>query len=156
VDVPGATGSWDTDFEAKANAMLDMLKEKDFVCVHVRACHDAASRGNLKQKILSLEAMDFHILGAAKTFLESHKEARLLIAPLVNVPWKTKLPVRESVPFILAGKNVVSDGIEKFSEASARLSALRFKEGYRLMPFFLTGREEGAGPAAVGARAAGA
>lgn len=141
VDAPGYTGKADTDFEAKADAMTDVLKEKDFVCVHVRACDDASHQGNLKQKILALEAIDYYILGAAKQFYEEFKEVRILIAPLLSTSWKTKSHLKDSVPFIVAGKNVVPDEIEKFSEASSRLSNLRFKDGYKLMNYFMTGKE---------------
>jgi len=141
VDVPGSTGKADTSFEAKAAAMKEVLNEKDFVCVHVRACDDAAHQGNLKQKILSLEAIDYYILGAAREYYEEFKEARILIAPLLSTSWKTKSHLKDSVPFIVAGKNVVPDEIEKFSEASSRLSNLRFKDGYKLMNYFLTGKE---------------
>ena len=140
VDFPS---DYDMNFEAVSEAIFDVLKEKDFVCVHIRSCDDAAREGNLKKKILSLEAVDYYILGALKSHYETQKEMRVLISPFLTTPWKSKMYVRESVPFIVAGKNVVADEIEKFSEASAKLSSLRFKEGCKLLDYFISGKELG-------------
>ncbi len=135
------TADSETNYESIANTLFEVLQEKDFVCVHVKACTEASREGNLKKKILSLEAIDYYLIGAVKQFYEGHKELRILMTSLLTTPWKTKLAVKESVPFIMAGKNVVADEIEKFSEPAARLSSLRFKEGHKLMDYFLGGKE---------------
>lgn len=131
----------DTNYEAVANAMFEVLQEKDFVCVHIRSCEEAAREGNLKKKILSLEAVDYYLMGAIKSYYESQKEVRILVSSLLTMPWKTKMFAHESVPFILAGKNTVPDEIEKFSEAAARLSSFRLKDGYKLLDHFIGGKE---------------
>lgn len=129
------------NYEAAANSMLELLQEKDFVCVHVRSCEEAGREGNLKKKISSLEAVDYYLGGAVKSYYESQKEVRILISSLLSTPWKMKMCVRESVPFLVAGKNIVPDEIEKFSEAAARLSSLRLKEGHKLLDYFIAGKE---------------
>ncbi|OGW87134.1 MAG: hypothetical protein A3C35_03065 [Omnitrophica bacterium RIFCSPHIGHO2_02_FULL_46_11] len=131
----------DFDYEGEAQTMLDLLKEKDFVCLHARACDEASREGDIKQKTLSLEAIDYHIIGAAKRFYETVKDARILIAPLHNIPCQLRAYTREPVPFILAGKNVMSDEIERFNEATAQLSHLKFREGSKLMEYFLSGKD---------------
>lgn len=128
-------------YEVVTDSTLEVLKDKDFVCVHIRSCDEAAREGNLKKKILSLEAIDYYLINALKTYYESEKELRVLITSFLPTPWKLKAYVRESVPFIVAGKNVVADEIEKFSEAVAKLSNLRFREGYKLTDYFITGKE---------------
>ncbi len=131
----------DFDYEGQADAMLELAKEKDFVCVHVRACDEAALAGDIKQKVLSLEAIDHHVIGSAKTFYETEKDVRILIAPLLNTPTQLKAHTRESVPFILAGKNVMKGEIEFFNEATAQLSSLRFKEGWKLIEHLMSGKD---------------
>ncbi|MBI4388226.1 MAG: 2,3-bisphosphoglycerate-independent phosphoglycerate mutase [Candidatus Omnitrophica bacterium] len=128
-------------YETVADSMFEVLKEKDFVCVHIRSCDEASRAGNLKKKISSLEAIDYYVISALKAHYESEKEMRILITSFLPTPWKTKTYVRESVPFIVAGKNVVSDEIEKFSEATAKLSSLRFKDGFKLTDYLITGTE---------------
>ncbi|MBI3999483.1 MAG: 2,3-bisphosphoglycerate-independent phosphoglycerate mutase [Candidatus Omnitrophica bacterium] len=131
----------DFDYEGQADQMMELISEKDFVCLHARACHEAGREGNIKQKVLSLEAIDHHIVGAAKSFYENQKDVRILIAPLLNVPSQTRAYARESVPFILAGKNMMPDEIERFSEATAQLSRLRVKEGWKLMDLFIGAKD---------------
>ncbi len=123
----------DFDYEAEADALMELVREKDFVCVHARACEEASREGDIKQKVLSLEAIDHHLIGAAKTFYESEKDVRVLISPLHNTPVHLRIAVRESVPFILAGKNVMPDEFEHFNEATAQISNLRFREGWKLI-----------------------
>ncbi|MBI4358642.1 MAG: hypothetical protein HY584_05015, partial [Candidatus Omnitrophica bacterium] len=94
-----------------------------------------------KQKTLSLEAIDHHIIGAAKSFYESEKDVRILIAPLLTRPCHSRIPARESVPFILAGKNVMPDEIERFNEAAAHLSRFRVREGWKLIEHLVMGKE---------------
>ncbi|MBI4367820.1 MAG: phosphoglycerate mutase, partial [Candidatus Omnitrophica bacterium] len=131
----------DFDYEGEAQAMLELVREKDFVCVHARACEEAAREGDIKQKTLSLEAIDHHLIGAARSLYESQKDVRVLIVPLHNTPSHLKAHTHESVPFILSGKNVMPDEIERFNEATAQLSNLRFREGWKLMGHLLSGKD---------------
>jgi 2,3-bisphosphoglycerate-independent phosphoglycerate mutase len=131
----------DFDYEGQAEQLMELVAEKDFVCLHARACHEAARDGNFKQKVLSLEAIDHHVVGAAKSFYENEKDVRILIAPLLNLPSATRTYARESVPFILVGKNIMPDEIERFSEATAQLSQMRLKEGWKLMELFIGAKD---------------
>ena len=141
VELPPTNAYPDFDYEGEAQAMVELVREKDFVCVHARACHEASHEGDVKQKTLSLEAIDHHLIGAAKSFYEAEKEIRVLIAPLLNTPYQLRQHVRESTPFILAGKNILSDEIEHFNEAIAQVSQLRYRDGWKLMEQFLSGKD---------------
>ncbi|MBI1977436.1 MAG: 2,3-bisphosphoglycerate-independent phosphoglycerate mutase [Candidatus Omnitrophica bacterium] len=141
VELPVTHAYPDFDYESEAERMMELISEKDFVCVHARACDEAAREGDIKQKTLSLEAIDHHVIGAAKSFYESHKEVRILIAPLLTRPYERRVPVRDSVPFIMAGKNIMPDEIERFNEATAQLSSLRFKEGWKLIEALMSGKD---------------
>lgn len=81
------------------------------------------------------------MIGAAKRFHEAEKDVRILISPLLTVPVQKHAPIRESVPFILAGKNVMPDESEHFNEAVAGLSHLKISDGWKLMDYFLGGKE---------------
>ncbi len=129
------------DYEAMFKTALEVLKEKDFVCIHISSCDEASREGNLKKKIHALEMADFHIAGGLKNYYEGQKETRIMIAPLLTRLWKTKSAMRDAVPFLTAGKNVVADEIEKFSEAASKLSNLKFRDGHKLMDYFLSVKE---------------
>ncbi|OGW81167.1 MAG: hypothetical protein A3G33_09920 [Omnitrophica bacterium RIFCSPLOWO2_12_FULL_44_17] len=123
----------DYDYEGQAEAMMDLLGEKDFVCVHMNVCEEASREGDLKQKVLALEAIDHYVISRIKTFYESNKDIRILISPLLVIPHEIKKAVRESVPFIIAGKNIKPDEIERYNEATAHVSQLKFSEGWKLI-----------------------
>jgi 2,3-bisphosphoglycerate-independent phosphoglycerate mutase len=131
----------DFDYKSEASAMLDLFQEKDLVCIHLRACDLAAREGNVQQKVMSLEAIDQHIMGTAKLFYEKEKDVRVLIAPFHSTSCEERARLKEAVPFIVAGKNIVADEIECFHESAARVSQLRFSEGWKLMDMLISGKE---------------
>src|SRR4030066_1991403 len=63
LEVPGATGYFDTNYDGKAQYALKGLKKKDFVYVHVEAPDEAGHMGDLRLKIEAIEAFDEKIGG---------------------------------------------------------------------------------------------
>ena len=63
IDVPGATGYLDTNYEGKVEAALDALKEKDFVFLHVEAPDEAGHSGQRDLKIKAIEDFDERVAG---------------------------------------------------------------------------------------------
>ena len=57
VSVPTATGEWDTDYEAKTQAALDILKTHDFAAVHLEGPDEATHNHDLEHKIYSVECL---------------------------------------------------------------------------------------------------
>ena len=78
IDVPGATGYFDTDYAAKGRYAVEALKEVDLVCVHVEATDEASHEGNAAEKIKALEQIDRHIVAPIHAALKSHGDYRLL------------------------------------------------------------------------------
>src|SRR3546814_20733973 len=63
VEVPGATGWFDTDYEGKRDAALATLEAgADLFLVHIEATDEAGHAGNLEEKIKALEAWDTRVL----------------------------------------------------------------------------------------------
>lgn len=137
IDVPATTGTEGIDYERKARALLDALKEKDLVLVHLEAAEEASRRGDMKAKISALEAADFFVLSRVKEYWEHNKELRVLIASCHVTPWRLRRHVRDPAPFVVAGKNIVADDIEKFSEVAARNSVLKFQRPTELMEYLV-------------------
>lgn len=137
IDVPGATGYTDTNYEGKATYALDSLEEKDFVFIHIEAPDECGHEGKVKQKISAIEAIDYHIVGAVREYCEKNRNTKVLIAPDHATPLIKRTHTADAVPFIMFGKNVVKDEIEKFSELSTKYSAWKVNEGHRLMEHFI-------------------
>ena len=126
------------NFERKAKLLEGALEDKDFVCVHLRACELAGREGDLREKISSLEGIDYYILSRIKKYIEQNRDTRVLITPCHATPWRKQASVRESVPFVIAGKNVMPDDNERFSELTAQTTDLQIGKGADLMSSFLT------------------
>jgi 2,3-bisphosphoglycerate-independent phosphoglycerate mutase len=136
ISVPGITAYFDTDYAAKGRYAVDYLKNHDFVLVHVEATDEAGHVGNFKEKILSLERIDQHIVAPLYRFLKESGDFRFLIAPDHFTPSEMRIHVNDPVPFVLAGKGI-SPGNKTYSEKNAQESGFIFKKGYDLMPYFL-------------------
>jgi 2,3-bisphosphoglycerate-independent phosphoglycerate mutase len=137
IDVPGATGYFDTDYAAKGRYAVEALQEADLVCVHVEATDEASHEGNAAEKIKALEQIDRQIVAPIHAALKSHGEYRLLISPDHPTPIRTKTHSHGDVPFALAGSDVTPDGSTAFDELAAEKSMLAFSEGWKLMRYFL-------------------
>lgn len=124
-------------YEKIAKAAIEVLHEKDFVCIYLDGCDAAARRGDYKGKVSTLEAIDFFVLSKVKDYLDKAMEVRVLVTPCHAVPWKLRKQTRDLAPFIMAGKNVMPDEIDRFSETIAKASSLKMGSGSELMKVFL-------------------
>ncbi|MFA6599752.1 MAG: 2,3-bisphosphoglycerate-independent phosphoglycerate mutase [Candidatus Omnitrophota bacterium] len=137
LEVQGATGDLETDYEKKGKMLLTALEEKDFVVVHINAIDEASRRGDVRAKITAIEAADHFLLSKAKKYLEDVKQVRVLVTPCHAALWKTRKRTREAVPFVIAGKNVTGDDIEELTETTAKVSELKMKNGAELLEYLL-------------------
>lgn len=141
LEVSGATGGLDTNYEKKGKALIEALEEKDFVAVHVRACEEASRAGDFKAKISALEAVDFFILSKAREYFEKHRESRVLVACAQPFASGMKKPVHDAAPFVLAGKNVMADDHERMTEQAAKNSVFRADKRTDLVNLLLSRKE---------------
>ncbi|HRY85138.1 MAG TPA: hypothetical protein P5561_01240, partial [Candidatus Omnitrophota bacterium] len=125
-------------YDKISKVAIDAANEKDFVCLFLHTPEEAARAGDVKGKISALEGIDFFVLSKLRKYLEQSKDARLLVTPGHATLWKMKETVRDSAPFVIAGKNIMADEVERFSEIAAKTSELKFNKTTELMPFFIT------------------
>lgn len=133
IDVPGATGYYDTDYEAKADYALEALKRKDFVFVHVEAPDEAGHAGDAKQKIKTIEDLDRRLLGR---ILERGEGCRIAVLPDHMTPVKVRTHVSAPVPFAIYAPGLDGDKL-RFSEADAEKGSLGLVDGEKFMQLFL-------------------
>ena len=137
INVAGATGYYDTDYEGKARAALKSLENKDFVFVHVEAPDEAGHNGDLREKITAIERFDQLVVGTILEALKRKKDFRILVLPDHATPIAVKTHTPEPVLFGIFGQGIVSGGFLKYSEKEADRSDLYFSEGHNLMGYFL-------------------
>ena len=138
VDVPGATGYFDTDYRAKGLYAVDALRDVDLVVVHVEAPDEASHEGDAKAKVEALESIDREIVGPLHEFLRSQGEYRMLVSPDHPTFLRTKTHSHGFVPFAMCGAGVRADEADRYDESTAAGSQLELA-GHKLMPLFLGG-----------------
>ena len=111
VEVPGATGWFDTDYEGKRDAALRSLADGgDLFVIHVEATDEAGHAGNLEEKVKALEAWDRRILTDLVAGLDSMGPWRMLLLPDHATPIELKTHTSESVPYLLVDSAVDGPG----------------------------------------------
>ena len=121
IDVAGATGNIDTNYEGKVKAALQALERLDFVYLHVEAPDEAGHEGDTALKVKAIELFDEKVVGPMiKGLDESGQDWRVLLLPDHATPISIKTHSRDPVPFTIAGTGVQPDGVDRFDEAAAR------------------------------------
>ncbi|MBU1261665.1 cofactor-independent phosphoglycerate mutase [bacterium] len=130
IDVPGATGYYDTDYEAKARYGLSALKDYDLLFLHVEAPDEAGHNKDLKEKIRAIENFDEKVVGRILDGLSG--DFRILILSDHPTPISSGKHSSDPTPFAMYGKGVKPDRIESFCEKEAE-KGIFIEEGFRLI-----------------------
>ncbi len=133
LNVPGATGWLDTNYEGKIHAALDALNRHDFVYVHVEAPDETAHQGRADLKIQAIEDFDKRIVAPAMAYLEQHPDTRILIAPDHITAIETMTHAGGEMPFALCGAGVPRNGFARYTEQDAAQSGILITEGCELV-----------------------
>ena len=121
INVSGATGLSNTNYEGKADAALNALKDNDLVVVHVEAPDEAGHCKNYALKVKTIEDLDKRLLGR---ILDGVKEPyAIAISPDHPTPISVGTHTRDPVPFAIKSPTLKSDGVKKFDEDSAKKGA---------------------------------
>lgn len=119
--VEGATGLHDTNYEGKARAALDALKEKDFVYLHIEASDEAGHEGDVPLKVKTIEYLDARIV---KTIYEEtltwDVPVTITILPDHPTPCAIRTHTRDAIPFLIWHKGIEPDSVQTYDEFAAR------------------------------------
>ena len=137
IEVPGATGFVDTNYQGKGSAAIKALDEYDIVFVHVEAPDEASHAGNVELKKKAVEQVDEYIVGPVLEALQHYESWRILVMPDHPTPIRSCAHSPEPVPFAMAGDNISGILHTTFSEANAAKSGFRIENGFELMEYFL-------------------
>ncbi|MFT5124461.1 MAG: 2,3-bisphosphoglycerate-independent phosphoglycerate mutase [Kiritimatiellia bacterium] len=99
VDVEGANGLIDTNYAGKVAAALQVLRDHDFVYVHVEAPDECGHMGDLALKTQAIELFDEKIVGPVWQALEDAGDPyRIVVTMDHRTPVSTKRHSSEPVP----------------------------------------------------------
>ncbi|MDP4276803.1 MAG: cofactor-independent phosphoglycerate mutase [Bacteroidota bacterium] len=120
ISVEGATGLYDTNYEGKAKAAIEELREKDFVFLHVEASDEASHDGDVDLKIRTIEYLDRRIVGPIYEAVKNWDEP-VAIAVLPDHPTfcRIRTHVSEPVPFLIYKPGNTPDSVAVFDELAA-------------------------------------
>ncbi|MFZ3170421.1 MAG: cofactor-independent phosphoglycerate mutase [Carboxydocellales bacterium] len=139
VEVPGVTGNINTNFRGKAMAAIEALKQgKDFVYIHIEAPDEAGHRGELENKVKSIEEIDAKVVTEVLQGLEQFDDYRVMILPDHPTPLSLRTHVADEVPFLIYQKSLPQNNPgNSYDEDSARATGLRIEQGHELMDLFI-------------------
>ena len=135
VDVPGATGLYDTNYEGKAEFALKALEDHDMVFVHVEAPDEAGHSRDYALKVKTIEDLDRRLIGHLLNGLR--EECVVAVLPDHPTPIKIGTHTRDPVPFTICAPSMESDGVKTFDEFSVKKGKFGLIDGESFIPLFL-------------------
>ena len=141
MDVEGATGSIDTNWEGKAQAAIDaLLKEGcDFAYIHVEAPDEMAHQGLAEEKVKSIEYLDSRILApVVKAMEEAGEDYRILLLPDHPNLLRLRTHTPDPVPYVLFDSTRQQKKLARYSESEAAATGNYEPQGHKLMERFLS------------------
>ena len=119
IEVEGATGLANTNYEGKAQAAIEALKRQDFVFVHVEATDEAGHDGDLELKLHAINYLDHRLIEPIYNEVNTWNEpVCIAILPDHPTPVEMRIHVNEPVPFIIYYKGIEPDSVQSYDEVS--------------------------------------
>ena len=119
VEVEGATGLANTNYEGKAQAAIEALEKDDFVFVHVEASDEAGHDGDLELKLKTIEYLDQRLIAPIyNKVIQMDEPVAIAILPDHLTPVEMRIHVGQPVPFLFWHKGIVADEVQQYDEQS--------------------------------------
>ncbi len=137
--IEGATGNIHTNYKGKADAAIKAFSDgDDFVFVHVEAPDECGHRGEIENKVLSIEYIDQKILLPVYEYLKSTGEDfKILCLPDHPTPLSIRTHSREPVPFMMYSSREDYSGVDTLTEATAEAKELYIPDGTKLLDMMI-------------------
>ena len=137
IEVEGATGLYDTNYEGKAAAALDALRTDDFVYLHVEASDEAGHEGDVSLKIKTIENLDSRIVGPVSEAVQHWDEpVAIAVLPDHPTPCKLRTHTAEPVPFLINRPGIEPDEVQTYDEAACRAGSYAHLKGNEFINAF--------------------
>ena len=119
VEVKGATGLADTNYEGKAQAAIEALSHDDFVFVHVEASDEAGHDGDLELKLKTIEYLDQRLIAPIYNKVKDWEEpVCIAVLPDHLTPVEQRIHVGQPVPFLIWYRGMEPDEVQQYDEVS--------------------------------------
>ncbi len=115
IDVEGATGLLETNYEGKVDAALDYLKDNDFVFVHLEGPDECGHGGDASEKVEAISRFDSRVVAPMREALKD-EEINWIITCDHFTPIVERTHTMDAVPFIINKPGCEASGVSEFSE----------------------------------------
>ncbi len=144
INVEGATGYIDTNYEGKARALIEAMKKVNFVFLHVESPDESGHEGNLEHKIKAIEDFDEKVVGIVLDEIKAYDDFTILVMPDHRTPICLRTHTADPVPFCIYRSNddisyKKDTDISGFDEFSAAKTGIFLDDGYKLMDILIRG-----------------
>ena len=120
INVEGATGLYDTNYENKVAAALEALRTDDFVYLHIEASDEAGHEGDVPLKIRTIENLDSRVVGPIYQAVKDWDEpVAIAVLPDHPTPCELRTHTAEPVPFLMWYPEITPDEVQTFDEVAA-------------------------------------
>lgn len=141
IEVEGANGGLDTNYEGKAEAAVDVLLNQnyDMVYIHVEAPDEMGHQGSVEKKNQAIENLDSRVIKIVKDALDrSGEDYRMLVMPDHPTPICVRTHTSNPVPYMLYDSTDKKEGTLDYNEKAGKESGLFMADGHEMMRYLLS------------------
>jgi 2,3-bisphosphoglycerate-independent phosphoglycerate mutase len=121
IKVEGSTGLYNTNYEGKAKAAIDALKEVDLVYLHIEASDEAGHEGDYQLKKKTIENLDSRVVKYILNEIDnSNEEIAVALLPDHPTPCDLRTHTHDPVPFIIWRPGERPDCVLRYDEESVK------------------------------------
>ena len=143
IEVEGATGLYNTNYEGKAQAAIEALKTDDFVYLHIEASDEAGHEGNVELKLKTIEYLDSRAVGPIYEAVKDWDEpVAIAVLPDHPTPCEYRTHTAEPVPFLVWYRGITPDSVRVYDEVSCQEGAYGMMEKDEFMNMFMRVKSE--------------
>jgi 2,3-bisphosphoglycerate-independent phosphoglycerate mutase len=141
IDVEGATGYLDTNYNGKVEAVLNSLNKHDFSMIHIEAPDETGHEGDFNKKVQAIEDLDKKVIAPLVSGLhKKFDEFKLYIVSDHPTPIELRTHSYDHVPFMIYDSrgSIKNHNEICFNEKTATKSNLEIRDGFTLLRRFLS------------------
>lgn len=121
IDVEGATGLYNTNYEGKAQAAIEALKTDDFVYLHIEASDEAGHEGDVPLKLKTIEYLDRRAVGPIYEAVKDWDEpVAIAVLPDHPTPCELRTHTAEPIPFLIYYSGIEPDNVSTYDEVACQ------------------------------------
>lgn len=139
IDVPGATGYLDTNYEGKVEYALNSLDRVDMTMIHIESTDETGHIGKADLKIQAIEDFDARVVGPVLEGIKRFGDYKILVMSDHPTPIDIRTHINEPVPFAIYSSEDQSVKNDSFvyTEDCASSSDIYVHDGWKLVSMLI-------------------